>query len=763
MKRLYLICLIVLTSFYSHAEIISKIEITGDQRVEKDTILSIIDFKTGDDIDSTKLDGALKKLYASGMFADVSIVLKSGILKINCKENPRINKIIIEGNEKIPSDKLLPEISLKERAFFSKDKALTDAAIIKTIYQASGGRYMVTVEPKIIELPNNKVDLIFEVNEGKKTKIKKIVFVGNESYFDNTLKNKITSEESVWYKFFSDSDLYINERADYDRDLLVNFYQSRGYAAVKVLPPVAKFSHDLDGIILTFTIEEGKKYHIGKVTVNGSLKHVNFNELSSNLFTKTGDLFNIKNIERDIDIVTKEINDKGYAFIDVDYEKTFEADKVNIEFNVTQGYRIFVNRINISGNERTSDKVIRRQFLLDEGEPYSRTKLERSIQRLKNLEYFKNVSYENKRTNVEDKINIDTKVEEGSTTSLNFGIGYHTMNKAFGRVGITETNFLGNGQYVDANFTMGKNNSDIDFSFTEPFFMDRNLAVGFDLEKSTQKRSALFFMPFSTSINSFTLRAGYNITERIRHIVRYRYELANNYNPAPSFNVNNNFWSSQQLGKRIKSLVGHSLIYTSTDLEAEPTSGWIMSFDQAVAGLGGNSKFLRHELGARTYYDVYEGNILMLSAKGGHIKSLGQVPLRMEDRFQLGGDSLRGFDYMGIGPRAVINNVGFSTLYPLGGDKFYSMRAELKVPFELQKELGLHAKIFVDAGSVWGLDKVFAARSDVVQINKMRAASGVGLGMRSPFGPISIYYAKPIAKTRIDQTRQFGITFTSEF
>jgi outer membrane protein insertion porin family len=757
MKK-FLLSFILFFSFTSFAELINRIEVRGNQRIEKETVTSLLDIDVGQDVDSDKIDNALKNLYNSGMFSKVDISLKDGVLLVSCVENPRINKIIIEGNEKISSDKILPEINLKERDFFSKDKALVDAALIKSIYQASG-RYMVTVQPKIVEVSANRVDLIFEVDEGKKTKIRKILFEGNENFTDTGLKTKIISEESRWYRFFSDNDLYVNERVEYDRDMLINFYQSRGYAAVKVVSSAASFSSDLDGVVLTFTIEEGPNYNIGNVKIEGHLKDVDFSLMAQNLSTQKGDRFDINNIEKDIDYITKTLNDKGYAFIDVDYEKTLGGNSADIEFVVTQGYRVFVNRINISGNQRTSEKVIRREFRLHESEPFSKTKLDRSIQRLRGLSYFKNVKHDLKKTDIQDKVDIDLNVEEESTTSLNFGLGYHTLNKVFGKIGITETNFLGNGQYVDANITMAKTNSEIDLSFTEPYFLDRNLAVGFDLFSTEQKKDALSYLPFTNKSFGGTLRAGYSITDNIKHGVRYSYIVSNN-NKASSAYISS-YWGDQQLGRKVKSLIGQTFSYNSTDIESDPTTGYVLSFDQAFAGLGGQTKYLRHEVSAKGYYNIFDGNIFMLGAKGGIINGLSGRYVRTDDRFELGGDSLRGFDYYGIGPRAKI--IGFNGLendFSLGGTRYYALRAEVKIPFEFQKEMGLHAKLFLDAGNVWGIDKKDAGRSDILQSNKIRAATGVGLGFNSMFGPISVYYGRPIKRAKFDQVRYFGITFS---
>jgi len=760
-------------SCIASAEIINEIVIKGNKRVDDTTIRSLITFQKGTDVTRSQVNETLKKLNDTGMFEEVDLSEENGVLFIKVAESPRINKIVFEGNKSIKDKDISVEISSKERGFFSRNRAYLDAAKIKELYQAAG-RFLVSVEPKVVRLDDNRVDLIFEVKEGVKSKIKKIVFINNNFIPSKVLRSHIMSEETRWYKFFTNNDVFNPDRLEYDSELLTRYYQSKGYAAAAVVSATSNLSPDDDGFTITFTIDEGKRYKIGKVSVVSHIKGLVSSQLTNDLEMRGGDVYNGNLQEEDVDNLTQKINDLGFAFVDIDVDKKFHDDVVDITYEVKEGMKVYLNRINIRGNLRTSDVVIRRQFRINEGDPFSQHKVTKSEQLLNDLRYFKKVSIAkvpvqstdmsaSTPSNKLQRIDLDLVVEEDSTTGLTFGGGFDSHSGIIGQIGFNETNLFGNGQYLDVGFTTSKRNFEGNLGFTEPYFMGRDLAVGFDIFSAKSFKDSSARTPFSYDTKGLVLRAGYGISEYLRHSARYLldYKRIKDISPYASIFI------KKQKARRMVSALGQSFTYDRTDSVIDPNEGYVLSVDQEVAGVGGNSKYQKYEASARYYQPALGATTIVLAFDGGIVRGIGGQKVSINDAFSLGGETLRGFDFNGVGPRA--KRDGNGNLLPakdgdsLRGKSFYTIKTELKVPLGFQEEFGLHAKLFVDTGSNWGVDLMPGeSRSDLNDSTKLRAAAGIGLGFSSPFGPISIYYAKPFRKEDFDQTRPFGILFSTK-
>jgi outer membrane protein insertion porin family len=776
MGKIIKTCILAAAIFFassSSAEVINEILIKGNKRVDSSTIQSLITFHKGDDVTKSDINDTVKKLQDTGMFEEVDLIAQGGVLTVHIVESPRINKIVFEGNKVIKDKDIAIELDSKERGFFSKSRSYIDAAKIKELYQAAG-RYLVSVEPKVIRLDDNKVDLIFEITEGAKSKIKKIVFVNNASIAAKTLRSRIVSEETRWYKFLTNNDIFNPDRLEYDSELITRYYQSKGYAAARVVSAISNFSPDDEGFTITFTIDEGKVYKIGSVDVVSALKGLNTVALSENLEVQGGALYNVNLQEEDVDNLTQRINDLGFAFVDVDVDKKFHGDQVNLTYQINEGMKIYLNRINISGNLRTSDEVIRRQFRINEGDPFSQNKIAKSEQLLNDLRYFKKVSINKVPVQASDlatsigssklqRIDLDVVVEEDSTTGLTFGGGFDTHSGVIGQIGFNETNLFGNGQYLDVGFTTSKRNFEGNLGFTEPYFMGRDLSVGFDIFSSKSFKDSSAHTPFSFDSKGAMLRAGYGLTDHLRHSVRYLldYKKINDVSPYASIFI------KKQQSKRMVSAIGQALVYDRTDSAIDPSEGYVLSVDQEVAGVGGNTKYQKYESSARYYKPAIGNTTLVFAFDGGIVRSFSGSKVSVNDAFSLGGENLRGFDFNGVGPRAKKDGNG-NMLMPRDGDSlrgknYYTVKSELKIPLGFQEEFGLHAKLFVDTGSNWGVDLLPGeSRSDIYDSTKLRAAAGVGIGFASPFGPISVYYAKPFRKENFDQTRPFGVLFSTK-
>jgi outer membrane protein insertion porin family len=735
------------------APVIHKITLTGNQRVEPSTIYSYLGLKEGGHYNPYDADTALKNLYATGFFADVTITPSElpdnrVDLDVHVVENPIINRVAFEGNSHVEEKDLLNEIELKPRTIYTRTKIQNDVKRILDIYRRSG-RYSAKVDPKIITLDQNRVDLVFEINEGTVTKVQSITFIGNEHFTGKTLRNAIRTEETRWYRFFSDNDKYDPDRLQYDQELLRRFYNSEGYADFQVKSAIVELTPSRDAFYVTFTIDEGPKYKFGDVSIDANLKGVNNDKLKEYLTTRSGKTYNGTAIEDSIDALTKALGDMGYAFIDIDPQLKRDPEKrtIDLVYEVKEGPRVYVERINIFGNVRTLDEVIRREFRLTEGDAYSASKLARTEQRLNNLGFFEKVDIKTEPGSRPDRMVINVSVQEKSTGEISIGAGFSTQDGPLADFGIREKNFLGKGQDLRFKGTIAARRQQYDIGFTEPYFLNRELAAGFDIFRIQQ--DLLDESSFQRDSNGASVHMGYALTEKWTHNLNYTFRFNNIYDIQPGASI----YVLQQEGKTTNSSVGHNFTYEGRDNKNDPTSGVYFQVAQEFAGLGGDTHYIKHEVKAGYYYPVYKKWVASVSGLGGDIIGLGEH-VRIQDRFFLGGREMRGFEDSGIGPRDT------TTRDALGGNIYYIGSAELSFPLSSSDDLGLRGAFFTDIGSLWRADDNGPNVSDS---RAPRVAAGFGVLWASPFGPIRIDIAKALVKQDVDRTQIFQFSFGTRF
>lgn len=724
---------------------VRDIKVEGLERVEVETVLSYVDIKKNTIIDDAKMDASLKQLYATGLFNDVSLNMKNdGLLIIKVAENPIINKVLFDGNDKVDDEMLKGELQLAPRSTYSRAKVQEDVQRILEIYKRTG-RYAVVVEPQIIERDQNRVDLIFKIDEGPLASINKVNFVGNKHYSDDDLQSEIMSKESRWYRIFSSAENYDSEKTNYDKELLHRFYFKRGYADFRVVSAVAELSPDKKSFVLTFVLDEGKRYKIRSLDITSDIADVDTAALKPAVQLETGDWYNADKVEKSVTALTDELGKKGFAFVDVEPEMTKDtaAGEIALTFHVKEGERIFVDRINITGNTRTYDKVIRREFRIDEGDAFNVSKIKDSRRNVENLDYFSKVNIETMPKD-DNKADINVDVEEKSTGYFNVGVGYSTVNGALVRTGVTENNFRGLGQRLGLDIGVSQRSQEYDVSFTEPYFLNRRLRAGFDLfrtEQDYQDEGS-----YDSESTGGRLRLGWNYTDDLSQQFRYtlRQDKISNVDSEASYYI------KEEAGKYNDSSVGQTIVYDKRDSAFNPKEGYFISFGNDVSGLGGDEKYLKFDAKLYQYYTLADYYTFKLFANAGYITGYGGKDVRLSNRYYLGGSTLRGFDVAGIGARDKYTDDA------LGGNWMLYTGGEVMFPIGLD-ELGIKGRTFVDMGMLGKPDNI---NTSVVEYSSSpRVAAGFGFQWLSPMGQIDIDFAFPIVKEDYDETQVFRLNF----
>lgn len=732
--------------------VIRQVDVEGTQRIDPDTVRSYLLLKVGDKATADELDKSLKALFATGLFADVTLRMQGDHLEVRVVENPIINRIAFEGNHKLTDKVLSDEVQLKPRVVYTRTKVQNDVKRILDLYRRSG-RFAATVEPKVVQLPQNRVDLIFEINEGSVTGIERIAFIGNQHFSDSTLRGVIRTSESRWWRIFSTDDNYDPDRVSFDRELLRKFYLSNGYADFRVVSAVAELTPDRKGFYITFTLDEGERYHFGDINVVSHIKNLSTEDLMDVVTTHKGDWYNADEVEDTINALTTAVGNHGYAFVEVRprINRDRAARTVSVSYDIQQGPRVYVERINITGNVRTLDKVIRRQFMLVEGDAFNTAMMRRSRQRIQNLGFFDKVDVTNVPGSTPDKTVVNVDVREKSTGEISFGVGYSTADGALGDVGIEERNLLGTGKDLRLGFLLAQRRQQVDLSYTDPYFLDRNMSAGFDLFDWTRNLETI--SGYDEQSLGGALRVGYPLTENMRQNLRYtvrRDKLTN-------FVTTVSPYIAEQSGSSVTSMFGQDLTYDRRDDRFDPRSGYFVRLSNDVAGLGGDQEFLRNRLQAGIYYSVIDEYVMSVTGDAGYIARTGTDLVRISNRFFLGGDSLRGFQTGGVGPRDV------ATGSSLGGKEMYSGSAEFTFPSGLPKEIGIRGSVFSDFGTLFNSGENPAVGGPILDSDRLRVTAGIGALWRSPFGPVKVSVARPIRREPFDRTELFRFSFGSRF
>jgi len=778
----------------------TRIDVEGNRRVEADTIRSYFRVGGSERLDSAKIDSALKALYATGLFQDVRITPGNGRILVTVVENPVINRIAFEGNKKVKDEQLSAEVQSKARGTFSRATVQNDVQRIIEIYQHSG-RYDVRVEPKVIELPNGRVDLVFEVTEGSKTGVEKIIFVGNNAYSDYRLRDVIKTGVTNWLSFLKSNDIYDPDRIEVDRDLLRRFYLRNGFADVRIVSAVGEYEPDKKGFIITFTIDEGVQYHFGAVNIQSSVPSVPGESLRYKLRVESGRVYNADAIEKSVEEATIEVAKRGYPFAAVRPrgERNVANRTVDVTFVVDEGPHTYIERINIKGNTRTRDYVIRREFDIVEGDPYNRALLDRAERRIKNLGYFKTVKITNEPGSAPDRIIVNCEVEEQSTGEFSFAGGYSTSDGIIGEVSLGERNLLGRGQMAKVAIQYGQRARGFDLSFVEPYFLDYRLALGTDLFYK-QTTSSQYLSYLSKTVGG-DIKLGVPITDNVSTQLRYtgyRQEISlptqwnncNDRNPdfintfptpdkvadgtftPPAGAVQQNCFQDGEASLAVRkelaqgpvfvSSLGYTLAYNTLDNNKNPTNGLLIELKQDGAGVGGDVNFVKSTLDSRLYNEIFPDIVGVWRAQGGYATGWGGQGLRMLDHFQGGPNMVRGFAPAGFGPRDLTQQAfGFNQNDALGGSLYWATTVEFQTPmFFAPKDFGMKFAVFADAGQL--LNYVGPTSWDVTNETltpsgngNVRSAVGVGLIWDSPFGPLRFDLAYALTKQSYDHTQIF--------
>ena len=772
------------------------IVVEGNRRVEAETIRSYFRLSPGERLDAAKIDSALKALYGTNLFQDVRISQSGGRVIVVVIENPVINRVAFEGNKRAKDEQLAGEIQSKPRGTLSRATVQADVARIIEIYQRSG-RYDVSVEPKIIELPNSRVDLVFEIREGIKTGVRKIVFVGNKSYSDQRLKNAIRTTETNILSFLKTSDVYDPDKVEADRDLLRRFYLKNGYADVRIVSAVGEYIPDRSGFYITFTIEEGERYRFGSVDLQSRIPAIDPAALRGRMQARPGEIYNAESIEKTVEDLTIEIAKRGYPFAAVRPrgDRNYDTKLVNVVFVIEEGPRVYVERINVRGNTRTRDYVIRREFDFGEGDPFNRAMVDRAERRLKNLNYFKSVKITNEPGSAPDRIVLNVEVEEQSTGEFSVAAGFSTADGLVGEISIGERNLLGRGQVARAALSYGTRARGFELSFVEPYMFNQRLAMGLSLFH--RETTSAQFTSFTSKTTGATIRFGVPITDNLTfgpqyQIYRQEIELplnlrnCNNVSPNSSlglfptpanqgmidpvtglaFTTNCLVDGEASLavrrelaqGAAIVSAPGYALAFNTLDQNKNPTKGILAELRQDFAGLGGDVNFIRTTVDTRYYQELFADLTGFARVQAGHITAWGSKDLRMLDHFQGGPNLVRGFQPSGFGPRDLTPG---TNLDALGGSIYWATTFELQSPLSfLPKELGFRGAVFLDAGQLMDFQgstfwSVTGESLTVADSSRVRSAAGVSLIWESPFGPLRFDVAYPISKEPYDRTQIF--------
>ena len=732
----------------ARAQTITDIRVEGTQRIDPETVRSYLLVKPGDTLDAEGLDRALKALFATGLFADVSLKREGSVLVAQVVENPIINRIQFEGNRRVKDDILNQEVQLRSRQVYTRTKVQNDVKRILDLYRRSG-RFAASVEPKVIQLPQNRVDLVFEIAEGDVTGVNKIAFVGNQRFSEGRLRDVINTKESRWYRFLSNTDTYDPDRVSFDRELLRKFYLGQGYADFRVVSGVAELTPDRESFYVTFTLDEGERYRFGAVELVSRLRDLKPETLKGVLSTAAGDWYDADKVDDSIQRLTDQLGSLGYAFVDVRPRITRDKDQrtIAVTYEIQEGPRVYVDRINIVGNVRTLDRVIRREVKLAEGDAFNTAKLRRSRQRIRNLGFFEKVDVTNVPGETPDRTVVNVEVQERSTGEVSFGIGFSSSDGPLADIRIRERNLLGRGQDLTIGFLLSAKRQEADLSFEEPYFFDTDIAAGFDLFRIRRdfQREANYDVD---SIGA-SVRARYQLSEYLRHTVRYtvRRDTIENVGSSAS-----NFVRQQQ-GTFITSGPGHDILYDRRDDRFDPTDGYFIRLSQDLAGVGGDSKWLRNRLAAGYYYPFTEDWVGSLAGEAGYIFNFNE-PVRINQRFFVGGENFRGFRSAGLGPRDRASGDS------LGGNEYAVGTVSLSFPTGLPKEIGIRGFMFSDFGT---LRKTDAKGTGVLDTGSIRASLGVGFSWRSPFGPLRLSFAFPVVKEEFDKREIFRFSFGSLF
>ncbi|CAH2404680.1 outer membrane protein assembly factor BamA [Mesorhizobium escarrei] len=754
----------------AEAAVVSRVEVSGNQRVDADTIRNYVTIKPGQPFSSSDIDDAVKALFGTGLFSDVQINQVGSTLVIKVSEYQVVNQVLFQGNKKLKDNALAAAVQLKPRGTFSQQALDADVEAVKAAYRRIG-RDDAAVTTQIMDLGDNRVNVIFNINEGGRTQIAAINFVGNSAYSSRRLSDVISTKRSTILSFVLRDDVYDEDKLRADQELLRRFYYNHGYADFQVISAVGELDETTNKYTVTITVQEGERYTFGDVSVESTIPEVDPASLQSVVETHKGDVYNAEDVEDTIIALTERVAGSGYPFAQVTPrgDRNFENHTISVVYTIDQGTKAYVERIEIRGNDRTRDYVIRREFDVSEGDAFNQVLIQRAKKRLEALDYFEKVEVSTVPGSEPDQVVLVVDVVEKSTGEFSVGAGYSTGGDTEGpsvEGSITERNFLGRGQFIKISAGGGQNSRDYSFSFTEPYFLGRRIAAGFDVFNRTRE-----YDDYQSETLGATVRFGLPITDDIStqlayNIAQEKYELDEDcetngaYDPLKC-TVSTAILDGIEESPWLKSSVSVGLVYNTIDDMKSPHEGIFANVTTEFAGLGGDAKFVKVTARGSVYQTLSEQLDLvgLISGGAGHIQGYGSGDLRIFDHFQSSDRMIRGFAYGGIGP---VDNEDADD--HLGGTTYFNASAEAQFPMPVIPEsFGLRGAVFADAATLYG-SKIDSSLVDQSTVDmQWRASVGVGLMWASPFGPIRIDYAVPVLKEDTDDVQEFNFGISSRF
>lgn len=755
--------------------VVRDIQVVGNRRVEPETVRTYLQFTVGDVYDAGVADASLQALFSTGLFTDVRIDLQGSTVTVFVEENPVINQVAFEGNSEVDTPTLAGEVRLKPRSVFTRARVQADVQRILDVYQRQG-RYAAHVEPKIIELEQNRVNLVFEITEGTATKVKGINFIGNRAFTDAQLRDIITTTQAGWFDFLKGTSVYDPDRLNLDRELLRQYYLKNGYADARIINANAELDRDGSGFFITFNVEEGELYQFGEMRIESALSELDGESLRGDLLTYSGQTYDASRVDKTVERLTLAVAERGFAFARVRPRAApdFYNRSIGINYVIDEGPRVYIERINIYGNERTKDYVIRREFRLAEGDAFNPLLVDRAEKRLKALGFFKSVTIKKNPGSAQDRVVLDVELVEQSTGELSFGAGYSTSEGVIGDVSISERNLLGNGQFLRLRLSGSFERAQVDLSFTEPRFLDRNLSAGFDLfHKELDQRDQ---SGFRSRKSGGSVRLGFPLAEDLWGQTRYTlsrdelFDVDDNASLAirDACGDSNIGLSGAALanaggvncreGEYWTSSIGGTITYDKRNHPRNPTSGYFLQLTSDFAGLGGDVQYVRLQGEARGYYPISEKVYVVGRVIGGHIEGWGGDDVRILDLFFRGGETIRGFDRAGFGPRDLNGDA-------LGGQTFWSATAELRFPIPfIPDELGISGAVFADAGSLFNASERAVAVAPGLQDDEtIRSSVGGSVLWNSPVGPLRVDFAHVLSSEDYDDEQAFRFGASTNF
>lgn len=768
------------------AAVVNRIEVRGNQRVDAETVRNVAQIKAGQNVSDADVDAAVTRLFGTGLFSDVRARQSGGSLIIEVDENQIVGEVIFQGNNKIKNEQLAATVQTATREPYNASTAQADVDAIRAAYTRIG-RSDAAVSVRTVPADGNRVNVVFDIQEGDRTRVESINFVGNNAFGDGRLKEVISLRESGIFSFLQRNDIYDEDRLRADEEALRRFYFNRGYADFRIVSSVAELDATKNQYFITITVDEGERYAYGNINIDSTVPGIDGETLRSELKTKTGDVYSAEQIEESLVSLTNAVANRGYAFAQVTPrgDRDFANNTISIDYVIDQGPRAYVERIEVRGNTKTRDYVIRREFDVSEGDAFNQVLVQRAKKRLEGLRFFKTVNVSTAPGSQPDRVVVIVQVDEQSTGEFSVGGGYTTGGENAGpvaEVSITERNFLGRGQFVKVSAGFGEETRSYNLSFTEPYFLGRRLAAGFDIYRTENSSSTAY----DITRTGGALRLAAPITQDLTAQIAYNYKeetfgdkqgilqrdafgnpiVANgafqyatcaNSVTAPLYTLSPIINQAICDSPYTTSSISYALTYNTLDNQQDPRNGIFAQVGQEVAGLGGDAQFIR-TTGRGSWFSLLSEEydvVGQLSGGAGNVSALGD-DLRVFDNFFKGQDIVRGFKYQGLGPRQ--NGVA------IGGTNYVNASAEATFPLPLvSRDFGFRGAAFADAGSLWGVDNVGSQLGIEGDDFALRASAGVGLIWASPFGPLRVNYAIPLAKEDYDRTQEFSFGFSSRF